>query len=205
MAIPYKYRERTRGEYLLEKIAAILVGSLLLGIGVNFFLAPYRLMDGGLVGLGLLIHYHFGFPVGLSMICISIPLYIYAWNYGKSLFFHSLHGLLISSFCIDLFSEFKVYWELPIYISAIIGGILIGLGVGLMLRYETSTGGTDMLAQILAERTAINVGVLIFIIDGCIIISGLKIVGLNIFLYSCLTILTVGIFTSITVMKNGNV
>jgi uncharacterized membrane-anchored protein YitT (DUF2179 family) len=188
---------------MLEKIAAILMGSLLLGIGINFFLAPYQLLDGGLIGIGLLAHYYFGFPVGLSMICMSIPLYIYAWCFAKKLFFHSLHGLLISSFCIDLFSETKVYWNLPISLSAIIGGILIGLGVGLMLRYETSTGGTDMLAQIISSRTALNVGVLIFILDGGIVLSGIGIVGMEIFLYSCLTIVTVGILTSITVMKTA--
>lgn len=182
-------------------MTAILIGSLAVGIGVNFFLAPYHLLDGGLIGIALLLHYYFGSPVGLSTIIISIPLYIYVWNSARKYFIHSIHGLLFSSFSIDLFSSFKTGWELPIFASAILGGVIIGLGVGLMLRYETSTGGTDLIAQIISKKTAINVGILIFIIDGCIILSGIGIVGIGAFFYSSLTITIVGILTSLTTIQ----
>ena len=186
--------------YLLEKAGAVLVGSLLLGIGVNFFLSPYHLLDGGLIGIGLLIHYYFDFPTGLSMIVMSIPLYIYAWSYQRKLFIQSLHGLLISSLCVDWLSGFSLSWDIPVYINAILGGTFIGLGIGLMLRYETTTGGTDLIAKIIADKLSINPGILIFCIDVCIIVSGIGIVGMTIFLYSGLTILFVAILTSITVI-----
>jgi uncharacterized membrane-anchored protein YitT (DUF2179 family) len=177
---------------------AILIGSLSVGIGVNFFLAPYHLLDGGMIGISLLLHYYFGSPIGITTIIISIPLYIYVWGFARRFFFKSIHGLLISSLSIDLFSNIETGWELSIFASAILGGVIIGLGVGLMLRYETSTGGTDLLAQIISNRTAINVGVLIFLIDGCIILSGIGIVGIRSFFYSGLTIMIVGILTSLT-------
>lgn len=185
--------------HLLEKAGAILVGSLLLGIGVNFFLSPYHLLDGGMIGIGLLIHYYFDFPTGLSMIFMSIPLYIYAWYYQRKLFIQSLHGLLISSLCVDWLSGFQISWDIPVYINAILGGTFIGLGLGLMLRYETTTGGTDLLAKIISNKLAINPGLIIFGIDVCIIFSGIGIVGMTTFLYSGLTILFVAILTSITV------
>lgn len=187
--------------HLLEKAGAILVGSLLLGIGVNFFLSPYHLLDGGMIGIGLLIHYYFDFPTGLSMIFMSIPLYIYAWYYQRKLFIQSLHGLLISSLCVDWLSGFQISWDIPVYINAILGGTFIGLGIGLMLRYETTTGGTDLLAKIIANKLSINPGIIIFGIDVCIILSGIGIVGITTFLYSGLTILFVAILTSITVKE----
>jgi len=191
------------GTVIFEKIMAILIGSLSVGIGVNFFLAPYQLLDGGLIGIALLTHYYFGFPIGLTTIIISIPLYIYVWHYERRFFFRSIHGLLFSSFCIDLFSNIETDWELPILASAILGGVIIGLGVGLMLRYDTSTGGTDLMAQIISRKTAINVGILIFVIDGGIILSGIGIVGLPVFFYSSMTIIIVGVLTSLTSVKAG--
>ncbi|HLO12217.1 MAG TPA: YitT family protein, partial [Pseudoneobacillus sp.] len=116
-----------------QKIAAMLLGSLLLSLGVNGFLVPYQLLDGGVIGLGLIIHYFYGWPTGLSIILLSLPLYVLAWFFERRYFFYSLHGLIISSFCIDLFSFINGKIHLDILPSTVIGGILVGIGIGLML------------------------------------------------------------------------
>jgi uncharacterized membrane-anchored protein YitT (DUF2179 family) len=184
-----------------QKIIAMLIGSFLLSLGVNGFLIPNHLLDGGVIGLGLIIHYFYGWPTGLCIIFLSLPLYVLAWFYERRYFFYSLHGLIISSFCIDLFSFINGKIHLSILPSTIIGGILVGFGIGLMLRYETSTGGTDLLAQILTKFTSINIGIIIFLIDGLVITSGIQVVGLEKFFYSLLTILCVGLMTTVTVTK----
>lgn len=74
----------------------------------------------------------------------------------------------------------------------------MGVGIGLMLRYETSTGGTDLLAQLLTKLTSVNVGVIIFLIDGLVITSGIEVVGLEKYFYSFITIMCVGVMTSFT-------
>lgn len=186
---------------LKQKIAALLVGSLLLSLGVNGFLVPYHLLDGGVIGLGLIIHYFYGWPTGLSMIILSLPLYILAWFFERRYFYYSIHGLIISSFCIDLLSFLNGKIQLGILPSTVIGGILVGVGIGLMLRYETSTGGTDLLAQILTKFTSLNIGVIILLIDGLIVTSGIQVVGLEKFYYSLVTILFVGLMTSVTVIR----
>lgn len=179
----------------------MLIGSLLLSLGVNGFLVPYHLLDGGVIGLGLIIHYFYGWPTGLTIIVLSLPLYVLAWFFERRYFYYSLHGLIISSFCIDLFSFLNGRIQLGILPSTLIGGLLVGVGIGLMLRYETSTGGTDLLAQILTKFTSVNVGIIILLIDGLVITSGIRVVGLEKFFYSFLTILCVGIMTSITVKR----
>jgi uncharacterized membrane-anchored protein YitT (DUF2179 family) len=183
------------------KILAVLVGSILLGVGVNGFLVPHHLLDGGMIGIGLIIHYFYGFPTGLTMILLSIPLYVLAWILERKYFFHSLNGLLVSSFFIDLFAPVEKGIHIGIFPSAILGGILVGCGIGLMLRYETSTGGTDLLAQLVHKFFPVNVGILIFLIDGIVVLSGLKIIGMEKFIYSLLTITCVGLMTSLCVIK----
>jgi uncharacterized membrane-anchored protein YitT (DUF2179 family) len=183
---------------MLEKILAVLAGSTLLGLGIDGFLVPYHLLDGGIIGLGLIVHYFYGWPTGMSIIFLSIPLYALAWFYERRYFYYSIHGLIVSSFCIDIFSFMDGKIQLGILPSTIIGGLVVGIGVGLMLRYETSTGGTDLLAQLITKLTSINVGIIIFIIDALVVIGGIKVVGWEKFLYSFLTILCVGLMTAIT-------
>jgi uncharacterized membrane-anchored protein YitT (DUF2179 family) len=177
---------------------AVLAGSTLLGLGIDGFLVPYHLLDGGIIGLGLIVHYFYGWPTGISIIFFSIPLYALAWFFERRYFYYSIHGLIVSSFCIDLFSFMNGKIQIGILPSTVIGGLVVGIGVGLMLRYETSTGGTDLLAQLITKLTSINVGIVIFFIDALVIIGGVKVVGWEKFFYSFLTIFCVGIMTAVT-------
>ena len=179
-------------------MVAVLIGSLLLSFGINGFLVPHHLLDGGVIGIGLILHYFYGLPTGLSIIILSLPLYALAWVFERRYFYYSLQGLIISSLFIDLFSFLDGRFNLGILPSTIIGGLLVGVGIGLMLRYETSTGGTDLLAQLLTKLTSVNVGVIIFLIDGLVITSGIEVVGLEKYFYSFITIMCVGVMTSFT-------
>lgn len=190
---------------MIAKIMAVLIGSLLLGIGVNAFLVPHHLLDGGMIGLGLILHYFYGWQTGLTIIVLSIPLYVLAWFLERRYFFHSLHGLMVSSLFIDMFAPAENGIELGILPSAILGGILVGAGIGLMLRHETSTGGTDLLAQLLNKFVYINVGILIFLIDGLVVLLGMKIIGFEKFTYSLLTIICVGLMTTLLVIKREQI
>lgn len=182
---------------MLKKIAAVFLGSIMVGVGVNGFLVPNHLIDGGMIGIGLILKYMWGFETGLTIILLSIPLYIVAFFYFRPYFYNSLHGLLLSSFFIDILSPMRHSFEYPSLISAMIGGFFVGSGIGIMLRFDTSTGGTDLLAQFISKILSMNVGVIIFIIDGLVIIIGSKTIGLNSTLYSAITILFVGIATSL--------
>ncbi|SMQ78766.1 Uncharacterised 5xTM membrane BCR, YitT family COG1284 [Bacillus sp. OV166] len=178
---------------------AILIGSLLIGIGVNAFLIPHHLLDGGIIGISLILHYYFDFQTGLCVILFSMPLCIYAWFRERNYFYSSFHGLMVSSFFIDILAPLQNHFPLPIIISAIIGGTLGGLGVGLMLRYQTSTAGTELLAHFLAKSFSFNIGVIILVVDGLVLLSGFRVLGSQSFFYSILTILSFGFITSLLV------
>jgi uncharacterized membrane-anchored protein YitT (DUF2179 family) len=188
-----------------KKAIAIMMGSLLLSIGINFFLVPFELLDGGIIGIGLIINYLMGLKAGFAIIILSIPVFILAWVYNKTYFFNSIHGMLFSSFSIDvlfpLHEQFSTAIKLPPMLSSIFGGILVGIGIGLMLRYETSTGGTDLIAQFLSQIFKVNVGVVIFIIDAIVIGIGGLLISKDTFLLSVVTIIFVGIMTSLCTLN----
>ncbi|WP_027409149.1 YitT family protein [Anoxybacteroides tepidamans] len=179
-----------------KKAMAIGLGSLLLAIGINVFLVPHRLLDGGMIGIGLIAKYLWNIKAGMTIICLSVPLYVIAWFYYRTFFYNSLHGLLVSSFMIDVCSIFRGIIVFPPTISSIIGGIFVGTGIGMMLREETSTGGTDLLAQFIGKMTGWNVGIIIFIIDMLVITVGSVIVPVASFMNSFIVVCVVGIVTT---------
>jgi uncharacterized membrane-anchored protein YitT (DUF2179 family) len=189
-----------------HKALAVLVGSLFLSIGINFFLVPFELLDGGIIGIGLIINYLMGLKAGLAIILLSIPVFILAWVYNRVYFFNSLHGMLFSSFTIDLLFPYHAWFtsaiEFTPIMSSIIGGIFVGTGIGIMLRFETSTGGTDLIAQFLSEKIHINVGIMIFIIDAIVICAGGLLLSQDTFFLSALTIIFVGLATSLCTLKS---
>ncbi|QRG66019.1 YitT family protein [Brevibacillus choshinensis] len=181
--------------YWLTKLAALLIGSMLVAVGVNLFLVPHQLMDGGMIGIGLLATYYMKWPPGLVMMLVSIPVYIVVFFLDRRLFFHSFHGMLISSFFIDVFSLMRDWNHWSTATSSITGGVLIGMGIGLMLAYETNTGGTDLLAQFLARRFNLRVALLILLIDGLIVACSLQAIGGERTVFSLLTIIAVAATT----------
>lgn len=190
---------------LLKKAVAIFTGSFLLAVGINLFLFPNELLDGGMIGIGLIVNYLWGFEAGLTIIFCSIPIFILAWYRYRAYFYNSIHGLLISSFFIDLLSPLREvhlsdFLQSPL-ISSIIGGVLVGVGIGIMLKFETSTGGTDLLAQFISDLFSVNVGIAILIIDALVVLIGGFLISQETLLLSIVTILVVGISTSLMTLK----
>lgn len=181
---------------MLKKGAMIILGSMILSLGINFFLIPDHVLDGGIIGIGMIANYIWGLEVGLTIICFSIPIFTLAWFFYRSYFYNSLHGLLISSFSIDVLQGLRAH-HLPLdpAISSIIGGALVGGGIGLMLRMHTSTGGTDLLAQMIADWCKVNVGFVILAIDAVVIGASGYLFSLETLILSAITILSVGLVT----------
>jgi uncharacterized membrane-anchored protein YitT (DUF2179 family) len=182
---------------IFQSLIAVLIGGLLLSIGINGFLVPHHLLDGGITGIALVLHYYTGFPTGISLFLLSIPLCIYTWIYRRIYFYNSFLGLIIVSISIDLLEPLKDQFMLSIFSSVLLGGTFIGLGVGIMLRYQTSTGGTDLLARFISDAFCVNIGAVILIIDGLIVVAAYKMIGIIAVLFSCLTIFVIGTITSL--------
>ncbi|WP_099361604.1 YitT family protein [Fredinandcohnia onubensis] len=183
---------------LITKAVAILVGSTTIAFGINIFLIPNKVLDGGIIGLGLIVSYLFHTNAGFTIMVLSIPIFALAWFKYRSYFFNSLHGMLLSSLFIDLFHNFnQVRLSISPILSSLTGGLLIGFGIGIMLRFETSTGGTDLLAQFLSDLVKMNVGIIILIMDVFVICLGGLFVSSETFFLSAITILAGGIATSI--------
>lgn len=113
----------------------------------------------------------------------------------RGYFLSSLQGLLVSSIFIDLLAPLRTQFVVSHFGGAVIGGLIIGTGVGLMLKYKTSTGGTDLLAKIISGTFSLNLALVIILIDGLIVLAGSTVLSSDSFFYSCVAISTVGLTT----------
>ncbi|MDF2716674.1 MAG: rane protein [Paenibacillus sp.] len=181
-------------QFFLQFVAVVL-GSSAVAFGVDAFLAPYRLIDGGFIGIGLLLNYHFGLLPGLTVLLISAPVFVGVFFYDKALFMNGINGLLMTSLLIDLLSPVAGWFRLGLPVHALLGGWLIGMGVGTMLSYRTNSGGTDLLGQVVADRTGLPAAVFILLVDVAVLLAGLSVIGLNRTFFSLVTILVVFVAT----------
>ena len=195
LVILHVYIRVKRVDLIVQKLIAIILGSFLVGSGINGFLVPYHLLDGGIIGLALILHYYFEVSAGICMFMLSIPLCIFAWTEDRAYAYSSFLGLLVSSAMIDWLRPLQTLFLIPITLSSIMGGMCIGGGIGLMLRYGTSTGGTDLLAAYLSKMYSMNAALIIFLLDAIIVTAGSITLNVTCFLYSCLMIFIAGLMT----------
>ncbi|PLS02791.1 YitT family protein [Neobacillus cucumis] len=182
---------------MLKKLAIIGFGSTMISVGINLFILPFHLINGGLFGISLLLNYLWGFKIGIMFILLNIPIYLFALKKDPFYFYNGVLGAVISGSMIELFFPLNGTVQLPIISSVIIGAILIGVGVGVMLRNHISPGGMDLLALLIAKWTKVNVGVIMVSLDAVIILTGLFLLKDAKLLYSLLIISIIGMLATI--------
>ncbi|MER2172149.1 MAG: YitT family protein, partial [Psychrobacillus psychrodurans] len=97
---------------------ALIIGSIFISLGINLFIVPHEILDGGTVGIGLIANYLWGFNTGLIVIIVSIPIFIFAWFFYRNYFYNSLHGLILYAFFIDFLSPLNKLIELEAIYSS---------------------------------------------------------------------------------------
>lgn len=138
-----------RRNCLFTQYFSITAGAALLALGVNLFLVPQKLSSGGASALGTVMLFLFRVPVSLSVLVINTVLFLLGFKYlKKSAVLKTAVGSLLFSVFLQLCTYLPAYHD-DIFIAAIIGGLLSGLGIGLVVREGASTGGSDFAALII--------------------------------------------------------
>ncbi len=155
----------------------ILFGTFIMAAGFVFFISPYKMAPGGVYGIAIIFHHMFGLPIGLVGLALDIPLTILGLKIlGPRFGIKTIVGFVSTSIWISLLELFWGYEPLvadaPL-LSAIYGGALIGVGLGLVFKSKATSGGTDIIAMILSKYTKLSVGQMLILIDSVIVLGGL--------------------------------
>lgn len=190
----------------------IILGTAIAGFGIACFVTPAKIAPGGVNGIATIVYYLLGLDTGLTMLVVSIPLFligikIFGPLYGAKSFF----GMLLLSLFVTLFGQLTDYRgfldysdKIDILLSAIFGGVLLGGGVGTVMKAGANTGGTDIVAQILCRYTGIPLGNALFLCDGLIVVAGGLAFGFERALFALCTLYISGQMVNYVVMNMGN-
>lgn len=174
---------------IIREYVGVLFGVAITAFGLSWFLIPSRIAAGGVSGLATVAYHLFDFPVGLTMLVLNIPLFIAGITilgavYGAKTFI----GTITLSLLVDLFQRWAVPLTSDPLLSAIYGGVVTGIGLGITFRFGGSTGGTDMAAQLIAKFFPTSVGRALLLVDGFVIALAGFAFGPELALYALLAV-----------------
>lgn len=156
----------------MKSYGIISFGVMSAAVGISVFLSQAKVVAGGVSGVGIILNGLFDFPIGLFMLIANIPILLLGFKIlGKRFLFKTLYGTVMLSVFTDLATNIPTFTD-DLLLSAIAGGTLIGIGMGLVFLVGATTGGVDVLAKILNKVfPAFDVGKCLFIIDFIIILT----------------------------------
>lgn len=199
----YSTKEKLFTKRWFVSYSFILLGSFILAVGFVFFITPYRIVPGGVYGIGIVLHHLIGVPVGMTGLALNIPLTIIGIRIlGPRFGIKTIVGFVLASVFIDGIT--LIWGEAPLVeddalLSSIFGGVLIGFGLGLIFKSRATSGGSDIVAMIAAKYTRMPLGQLLIMVDSVIVLVGLVAFGdWKIPLYSWIVIFITGKVIDIT-------
>ncbi|WP_168119482.1 YitT family protein [Paenibacillus sp. HB172176] len=168
------------------------LGSLLVATGFNTLLIPHQLLSGGLSGVSMMLGYITGGNIAVLYLLLNMPVLIWGWfSIGRHFIVWSIYSVLCATLFLKLVPVTHVAND--ILLGAVFGGILIGFGSGLALRFGGSSGGFDIIASIITRRRDLPIGMIIFLMNGMVIgILILATKNWDLALYSLVAIFTAG-------------
>lgn len=165
----------------------ILTGSFILAAGFVFFITPHRIVPGGVYGIAIVVHYLTkglftfwpdGFPIGLFGLLLNIPLtWLGIKILGPKFGIKTIVGFVLTSLFIDGITLMREIGNAPlvedVLLSSVFGGVMLGFGLGLIFKSRATSGGSDIVAMIVAKYTRLPLGRLMIYVDSVIVLFGL--------------------------------
>ncbi|WP_156289815.1 YitT family protein [Oceanobacillus salinisoli] len=173
------------------KYLIVIIGSLIIAFAFNFFLVPYEILSSGLSGIAILIGLITPFDIGVMNFVLNLPILILGYyKLGKEITLNTLICVISLSVFLYIIPVSAVADN--ILLSAIFGGVISGIGIGLILKYSGTSGGLDIIAIIVSRSSNMSVGLLLTGMNGIIILFSGTFFGWNLALYTLLSIYLTG-------------
>ena len=172
---------------IIHNLLFILIGSSIAAVGLECFLVPNSIIDGGIIGISIMVAYIFKqFPLGAVIFCLNMPfIFLALQKFGKQFVFNTFWGISWLAIFVSLLHNHKITDDL--ILAAVFGGVVLGLGVGLILRHNGALDGTEIIAIRLAPKFGFSIGEIIMTFNVLIFFSAGFLFGFDRAMYSILT------------------
>ncbi len=164
------------------------LGALIAAFALECFLVPHKVIDGGIIGISMIISHLKHYNLGILVVLLNLPFGFLALNkIGKKFVFKTMYSLVMLAIFINIFEQQHFVANVDIILAAIFGGIILGTGVGLILRNNGSLDGTEIMSLILSKKYGFSVGEIIMGFNIIIYTWAGFVFGWNNAMYSILT------------------
>ena len=192
----------------LRDVILIIVGALLTGVTVRYFLDPAGLVTGGVGGLAIIIrqlsetHLGFRIPLWASLLVLNAPIFLVAlFAFGKRQLLRTALAWAIYTLSTFLLPEAAPLKD-NLLLTAVFGGILWGAATGILLSARSTSGGTDLLANTIHHYVrSVSVGRILQYVDGAVVLCGLVVFGLEHTLYAIISVFITGYVTDLVLNR----
>ncbi|MGG1630752.1 YitT family protein [Rossellomorea sp. NRS-1567] len=156
---------------VVKRAFLITIGAMIMAVGLEIFLVPNQVIDGGIVGVSIMLSHITGVKLGLFIFILNIPFFFIGYKQiGKTFAFSTLYGIIILSISTTFLHPVAAFTQ-DILLASLFGGIVLGIGVGMVIRYGGSLDGTEILAILSSKKLPFSVGEIIMFVNLFILAS----------------------------------
>ncbi|ULT59052.1 YitT family protein [Neobacillus drentensis] len=150
---------------VIFRIIAITIGAILMATGLEIFLVPNHVIDGGITGISIMLAHLTGWKLGLFLFILNLPfVYLGYKQMGKTFAFSTIYGIIVLSIFTSFFHPIPPFTE-DILLATLFGGMILGIGVGLVIRNGGALDGTEILALVISKKIPFSVGQIIMFMN----------------------------------------
>jgi uncharacterized membrane-anchored protein YitT (DUF2179 family) len=198
MHIHHKKKSKLK---ILRNVVFMCVGAVLVAVGLEIFLVPNSIIDGGITGISIILAHLTGIRIGVFLFVLNLPFLIVGYQQiGKTFALSTLLSIIVLSVTASLLVPVPGFTNDPL-LAAVFGGIIVGIGVGLVIRNGGSSDGTEVVAVLINKKSPWSVGEIIMFLNIFILGSAGFVFGWNYAMYSLIAYFIA--FKTIDVTING--
>ncbi len=150
--------KRLTWRQIFQRALLITVGAVLMSVGLEIFLVPNNVIDGGITGISIMLSYLTGWKLGIFIFVLNLPFFFIGYKQiGKTFAISTLYGIVILSISTTLLHPVPAFTQ-DILLASLFGGMVLGIGIGIVIRYGGSLDGTEILAILASKKMPFSVG-----------------------------------------------
>ncbi|MDQ0898793.1 MULTISPECIES: YitT family protein [unclassified Paenibacillus] len=178
-----QHQKLTRFKFL-RRVLFMIIGSALFSVGLEIFLVPNNIIDGGVVGISIIVSHLTNIPIGIFLVLLNLPFLLLGYKQiGKTFALSTLFSVVLMSIGTTLLHPVEAITIDPL-LAAVFGGIILGIGVGLVIRSGGSLDGTEIVAIVFSKKSPFSVGEIVMFFNFFILASAGFVFGWDHAMYS---------------------
>lgn len=165
-----KHGKLTRQKFA-QRILFMIIGTILVAVALEIFLVPNHIIDGGIVGISIIVSHLSGIPIGIFLVLLNLPFVILGYKQiGKTFAISTTFSVVLMSIGTSMLHSVQAFTADPL-LAAVFGGIILGIGVGLVIRSGGSLDGTEIVAIVVTKKSPFSVGEIVMFFNLFILAS----------------------------------